>query len=233
MQKKILYLILFFFSNNAFPHANLVDTYHGYSTIEMLNSGIPDTLRMISVQDLEKELKGKPAMAVGFDIDDTVLFSSPIFYRAEQELAFAKKPGKNDQKYWDKINCGWDAFSIPKEIARKLIKMHNTRGDSIFFITGRKASKCDFVEKYLSKKFSIPNMNKVIFTGASGVNFPKAKEIMKNRIKIYYGDSDIDIISARIAGAEGIRIMRAANSTYRPIPKNGKYNERILIDSDR
>ena len=48
---------------------------------------------------------------------------------------------------------------------------------------------------------------------------------------MYYDDADGDIISARNAGAEGIRIMRAANSSYKPVPKNGIYGERIVMDS--
>ncbi|WP_380181201.1 hypothetical protein [Kalamiella sp. sgz302252] len=51
------------------------DNLHGYSIVEMQNLGIPKNLRMISVEDLEKELRSKPPMAVGFDIDDTVIFS--------------------------------------------------------------------------------------------------------------------------------------------------------------
>ncbi|MDE8601756.1 hypothetical protein M3I01_002275 [Marinomonas sp. RSW2] len=33
------------------------------------------------------------------------------------------------------------------------------------------------------------------------------------------------------AGAEGIRVMRAASSSYTLIPKNGIYGERVLKDS--
>ncbi len=40
----------------------------------------------------------------------------------------------NSQKYWDKINCGWDAFSLPKEVAFKLIMMHKKHGDTIFLL---------------------------------------------------------------------------------------------------
>ncbi len=48
---------------------------------------------------------------------------------------------------------------------------------------------------------------------------------------MYYGDSDGDIISARNAGAEGLRIMRNASSSYKPVPKNGIYGEKIIKDS--
>ena len=37
-------------------------------------------------------------------------------------------------------------------------------------------------------------------------------------MSIHYGDSDDDILAAKEAGIRGIRLMRAANSTYQPMP---------------
>jgi acid phosphatase (class B) len=39
-----------------------------------------DPIHWVSVDQIEKSLEGKPPMTVGFDIDDTVLFSSPCFF---------------------------------------------------------------------------------------------------------------------------------------------------------
>jgi len=206
-------------------------THKGYSTIDMLSMGIPSELNMVSVEDLAKELKDKAPMAVGFDVDDTVLFSTPVFYRGQQEFSPGGYSYLRNQKFWDKANCGWDAFSRPKDIAAKLIHLHQKRGDSIYFITGRTGSDCDFTTKYLKGVFNIENMNDVIFAGSSKKEYLKAKHIRSNAIKIYYGDSNGDIISARQGGAEGIRVMRAANSSYKAIPKNGIYGERIVLDS--
>ena len=69
---------------------------------------------------LHRDLK---PMNVGFDVDDTLLFSSPGFYRGKQKfspnsLAYLKNP-----KFWQKMNNGWDKFSIPKQSAMKLIDM--------------------------------------------------------------------------------------------------------------
>ena len=208
-------------------------THKGASTITMLNNGIPSDLKMVSVSDLEKELKEKPAMTVGFDIDDTALFSSPVFYRGQQKYSPSGFSYLKNQKFWDEANCGWDAFSMPKETVGKVIAMHQKRGDTVIFITGRTApaSKCGFVTKYLQKTFDVKNMHDVIYAGSSKTEYTKTKFIKQNNIKMYYGDSDGDIISARNAGAEGIRIMRAANSSYKAIPKNGIYGERIVKDS--
>ncbi len=38
----------------------------------------------VSVAQIENSLTGRPPMAVGFDIDDTVLFSSPGFWRGKK-----------------------------------------------------------------------------------------------------------------------------------------------------
>lgn len=214
---------------NADP--KMPGTHKGYSTIDMLSAGEPSDLNMISVANLTKELEGKAPMAVGFDIDDTVLFSTPVFYRGQQEFSPGNYSYLKNKEFWDKANCGWDKFSRPKDIAFKLIEMHQNRGDSIYFITGRTGSDCDFTTNYLKNIFNIKNMHNVIFAGSSKKEYLKTKHIKGNNIKIYYGDSDGDIISARQAGAEGIRIMRAANSSYKPVPKNGIYGERIVKES--
>ena len=206
-------------------------THPGYSSIDMTTAGAPQDIRMISVADIKKELEGKAPFAVGLDIDDTSLFSSPVFYRGQQEFSPGGYAYLKSQKFWDKANCGWDQFSMPKQIAQKLIKMHQERGDSIYFITGRTGSDCHFTTEYLQKTFHIKKMHDVIFAGTSRTKYMKTQYIKDHDIKIYYGDADGDIISARDAGAEGIRVMRAANSSYKPIPKNGIYGERVLKDS--
>ncbi|EKO3386581.1 acid phosphatase AphA [Vibrio fluvialis] len=235
MQKKIIALSVLLcgvLSMNVSADPKTPGTHKGYSTIEMLSAGIPSDLNMVSVEDLAKELEGKPAIAVGFDIDDTTLFSSPVFYRGQEMFSPGGYSYLSNQEFWDKANCGWDAFSRPKEIARQLIDMHQKRGDSIYFITGRTGSDCDFTTKYLQSTFNIKDMHDVIFAGSSREEYTKTKYIKENGIKIYYGDADSDIISARQAGAEGIRVMRASNSSYTPIPKNGIYGERVLRDSE-
>jgi class B acid phosphatase len=51
-------------------------------------------------------------------------------------------------------------------------------------------------------------------------------------VSIHYGDSDDDILAAKEAGIRGIRLMRAANSTYQPGPTLGGYGEEVLINSN-
>lgn len=132
------------------------------------------------------------------------------------------------------MNNGWDAFSIPKEVARSLIAMHIKRGDSIYFITGRSQTKTETVSKTLQDDFLIPgaNMNPVIFAGDHPGQNTKTQWLKEKNIRVFYGDSDNDITAAREVGARGIRVLRASNSTYRPLPQAGAFNEEVIVNSE-
>ena len=170
---------------------------------------------------------------MSFDIDDTVLFSSPCFYYGQQKYS----PGKHDylknQDFWNEVNAGCDQYSIPKQIAVDLISMHQARGDQIYFITGRTAGDKDGVTPVLQKAFNIKDMHPVEFMGGRELTtkYNKTPGIIEHKVTIHYGDSDDDILAAKEAGVRGIRLMRAANSTYQPMPTLGGYGEEVLINS--
>ncbi len=132
------------------------------------------------------------------------------------------------------MNNGWDEFSIPKEVARALIAMHVKRGDRIWFITGRHPTRTETVTKTLQDAFLIPAaaMNPVIFAGDTSGTNNKASWMEQKQIKIYYGDADSDIAAAREAGARGIRVLRASNSTYKPLPQAGAFGEEVIVNSE-
>lgn len=123
-------------------------------------------IHWVSVAQIENSLAGRPPMAVGFDIDDTVLFPVRASGAAKTFSPESEDYLKNPV-FWEKMNNGWDEFSIPKEVARQLIDMHVRRGDAIFFVTGRSPTKTETVSKTLADNFHIPatNMNPVIFAG--------------------------------------------------------------------
>ncbi len=137
-------------------------TNQGTNAREML---VEQPIHWISVDQLKKELEGKAPINVSFDIDDTVLFSSPCFYYGQQKYS----PGKHDylknQDFWNEVNAGCDQYSIPKQIAVDLISMHQARGDQIYFITGRTAGDKDGVTPVLQKAFNIKDMHPVEFMG--------------------------------------------------------------------
>ena len=188
----------------------------------------------VSVAQIENSLLGRQPFAVGFDIDDTVLFSSPGFWRGKKTYSPDSEAYLKNPEFWEKMNNGWDEFSIPKEVARALIAMHVKRGDSIYFVTGRSQTKTETVSKTLQDDFQIPatSMNPVIFAGDKEGQNTKTQWLEKKNIKVFYGDSDNDITAAHDVGARGIRVLRASNSTYRPLPMAGKFGEEVIVNSE-
>ncbi|PHM37914.1 acid phosphatase AphA [Xenorhabdus innexi] len=188
----------------------------------------------VSVAQIEKSLQNKPPMAVGFDIDDTVLFSSPGFYRGQLEYSPNDNSYLKNPQFWEKMNNEWDKFSMPKQIGIDLVQMHLKRGDDIYFITGRTRTKTETVTKYLQEDLHIPvnKMNSVIFAGDDPGKNNKISWMKDHKLEIYYGDADADIAAARELNIRGIRILRASNSSYQPLPKAGKFGEEVVINSE-
>jgi acid phosphatase (class B) len=188
----------------------------------------------VSVAQIESSLVDRPPMAVGFDIDDTVLFSSPGFWRGKKIYSPDSEEYLQNPAFWEKMNNGWDEFSIPKEVARALIAMHVKRGDSIYFVTGRSQTPTETVSKTLQDDFLIPagSMNPVIFAGDKAGQNTKTQWLVDKHIKIFYGDSDNDITAAKEAQARPVRVLRASNSTYRPLPQAGRFGEEVIVNSE-
>jgi len=199
----------------------------GITTSEILATA---PVHWVSVDQIAASLEGQPPMAVGFDVDDTVLFSSPCFYYGKMKYSPTSEDYLKMDAFWTDIhtnNC--DQYSIPKDVARKLIDMHTARGDDIYFITGRtRGSGGETLTAAIKKAFDIEKMNDVVFT-ASSEN--KVEFLKDHKLKIYYGDADSDMKAAIAADIRPIRVMRAQNSTYKPEPKNGKFGEEVIVDS--
>ena len=132
-----------------------------------------------------------------------------------------------------------DEFSIPKQSAIDLIKMHIDRGDKIFFITGRtqKEGEPNYTSTKLSKTLKrFMNLPYEVYveytkdTPTGGFKYDKSFYIKKHNVSIHYGDSDDDILAARELGIRGIRVQRAYNSTN-PQKVNGGYGEEVVINS--
>lgn len=209
-------------------------TQAGFDTRTVETQQAP--VHWVSVEQIKTSLEGKPPMNVSFDIDDTVLASSGCFYYGKQKYSPSDNSYLKNQAFWDEINAGCDKYSIPKDAARALIDMHQSRGDKIFFITGRTAGKDDQLTPLLEKTFNIKEMSPVNFMGGHGVDklkttYNKTAGILKHNVQLHYGDSDDDILAAKEAGIRGIRLLRATNSTYLPFPQAGGYGEEVLINS--
>lgn len=224
--------LLFALNSTVTAHASSPSPL--YPGTDVIKLGQQAPVHWVSVAQIENSLLGHPPMAVGFDIDDTVLFSSPGFWRGQRTYSPDSQDYLKNPEFWEKMNNGWDAFSIPKEVARALIAMHVKRGDSIYFVTGRSQTKTETVSKTLQDDFLIPgaNMNPVIFAGDEPGQNSKTQWLKAKNIRVFYGDSDNDITAAREVGARGIRVLRASNSTYRPLPQAGAFNEEVIVNSE-
>jgi acid phosphatase (class B) len=202
------------------------DALNPGATTDELSHQAP--IHWVSVEQIAKTLEGQPPLTVGFDVDDTVLFSSPCFYYGQNKYSPGTDDYLNNQKFWDEINANCGPYSIPKAVAAKLIDLHTKRGDTIFFITGRTKSDGEKLTETIQTAFKMAKINPVVFTAGSETKTAFMKE---HALKIYYGDADGDMRQALQVGARPIRVLRASNSTYKPMPKNGSFGEEVIIDS--
>jgi acid phosphatase (class B) len=193
---------------------------------------LKDSIQWVTVEDIAQSLEKEPQMNIAFDIDDTLLFSSPGYYYGQHKYSPGSEAYLIMEEFWNEMNNGLDRFSLPKECGRKLIELHKKRGDSIYFITARNGTKTERVTEILAETFGLKNPNKVIFTGSKLIENPKIRPIREYKIRIYYGDSDVDIKAAQAAGIRAIRIIRAGNSTNKPLPKAGRLGEEVLMNSE-
>ena len=193
------------------------------------------TVTYVTVDQIKATLPPAPVVA-GFDIDDTVLFSSPGFYYGQFNHDGPRgtnrygKPDKvwTSKMFWNDMNGKFDKFSIPKASAQDVILMHRQRGDTIVFITARNISKANIMQRILAQTFCLQSPT-VIFTNGN----PKDSYIKNLKVKIYYGDSDSDITAADNANARPIRVLRSPLSTNKTsYSQVGQMGEEVLKDSE-
>lgn len=195
--------------------------------------GSSHALRYISRAELEKSLSSLP-ISVGFDVDDTLLFSSPGFYYGMNNTDGTDGANKygdiplRTYAFWYDMNSMYDKFSIPKQSGTDLVAMHRKRGDRIFFITARRPTSNEFLTTILTNIFNLPDNAPVIFTGSSSKSGP----IKAHGISLFYGDSDGDIRAAQQAGIRAVRVLRSPLSTNHRLPTPGKFGEEILENSE-
>lgn len=189
-------------------------------------------INWVTVSDI-KETLPKSKIVVGLDIDDTMLFSSPVFHYGQQKYSPNGYDYLKNQDFWNEASTGLDRkFSIPKASAIELVTMHLERGDTVYFVTGRTAPEgketlTETIRNIFPKEFR-DQIQPVVF--ANGLE--KAEQLKDAKISVFYGDADSDMTSAKDAGAEGIRFLRGAQTTYAPLPQAGKYGEKVLEGSN-
>ena len=153
-------------------------------------------------------------LRVGFDVDDTILFSRDNFLKAPH---MSTDP--------DHVDYGWinlhDSLNstIIQPVA-DLIGFLRSQGHDIYFITARPATNGDAVARHLSRSLGFPIVKDVnLFFSpkekdpVTGHKFTtKHKVISKLGLHIFYGDADNDMVAASVAGVRGVRVVRDARS---------------------
>lgn len=195
----------------------------------------------IIFEQLEALLPRRP-IVVGFDVDDTLISSTPAFNAlepwydpdvirpADYSKLTAEQKG-NYHEFWTKLDDVYDDRSTPKLIAKRLLDLHLARGDDIWLISTRQSSMTgiDKCTPRYQRMFNIKFPHGVVFTQLKD----KTPFIAERKIEYYYGDSDSDITAALAAGAVPIRVKRAAGSYAKDIPHNGRLGEIVLKDSEQ
>lgn len=157
---------------------------------------------------------------VGFDVDDTILFSTPAF---EKGFKSGEKPFS--EKFWEIVNGSDRQYSIVKKKTEQIIQELQSKGNTVYVITARQPYNGDQLKNFLSERLGIKKEN--IFFAPTG----KAELMRQLNLKLFYGDSDSDISDALSAGAQGMRIQRSEKSSYKDKYHPGSLGEEIVPDS--
>lgn len=192
--------------------------------------------RYVTLEELEKSLPATPIVA-GFDIDDTVLFSTPAYYYGANN---GEGPGGTNRygsdylasaQFRKDLNQFLDKFSMKKKAGEELVAMHKRRGDTIVFITKRNCydDDAEVIRKRMNRLFALTA--RVYCTNEQS----KTPYLERTGARIYYGDADTDIeysMEVKEGKVRPIRVERSRMSTNKGGYHPGKYGEEILADSE-
>ncbi len=153
-------------------------------------------------------------LKVGFDIDDTVLFSRDNFLKAQQ---MSEDPAHLDYGW---INQHDSLYSITIQPIAELIGFLRAHGHEVYFITARPGVNGAAVARHLTRElgFDIELNENIFFSpklkdSATGHKFTtKHTLISELGLHIFYGDADNDMVAASVAGVRGVRVVRDPRS---------------------
>ena len=153
-------------------------------------------------------------LRVGFDVDDTILFSRDNFLVA---------PHMSDDP--DHLDYGWvnthdSLHSVIIQPVADLIGWLRAQGHEVYFITARPGINGATLARHLTRELGFPiEMNENLFFSpkkkdpATGKKFTtKHERITELGLHIFYGDADNDMVAASVAGVRGVRVVRDARS---------------------
>ena len=168
------------------------------------------TLSILTLIQMTIVFANSGALNVGFDIDDTILFSRDVFLNIPKDKR-------------DPIDYGWvnkqdRKASIYITPSVKLINYFKANGHNLFFITARSGENGKHLAKFLSKglEMKIVKDKNLFFCPSEtleGFKHTTKHRVMKSlELDLYYGDSDSDIIAALKADVHPVRIVRHQKS---------------------
>jgi len=169
------------------------------------------------IQPGQETVKG---LKVGFDLDDTLLFSTPAF-----DKGFKSVHEPFLRRFWLLVNQSDKGNSTVKESVKKILEEHKKNGDEIFIITARDPDGSRPLIDFIIETFKIKEEN--IYLEPRG----KKNKIKSLELDIFYGDADSDISDAMKSGAKAIRIMRSEKSWNKKKYHPGKYGEQLIENS--
>ena len=149
-------------------------------------------------------------LRVGFDVDDTILFSRDVFLNLPED--------KQNPTDWRWINSHDEDFSLIMEPTVELVHFFRDNGHKVFFITARPGPNGHILAKFLTDELMFPvKVNKNLFFSPkekiNGVRYTTKQRIIKRlRLDLFYGDADSDMIAALKAGVHPVRIVRHKDS---------------------
>ena len=147
---------------------------------------------------------------VGFDIDDTVLFSRDVFLSLPDD-----KRNPTDYGWINSHDSDYSIFITPTV---ELIKYFHSNGHNVFFITARSDVNGNILAEFLTKGLVFEvKVNKNLFFSPkqtiNGKRFTTKQRLMKRlKLDLFYGDADSDMIAALKAGVHPVRVVRNESS---------------------
>ena len=143
---------------------------------------------------------------VGFDVDDTILFSRDVFLNIPKDI-------RNPTDYsW--VNMQDEKLSLFIEPTVELVKYFKKNGHNVFFITARSGENGHYLAKFLSDglDLDITTNENLFFCPKESINgkrfTTKHYQMKKLNLDLFYGDADTDMIAALKASVHPVRIVR-------------------------
>ena len=143
---------------------------------------------------------------VGFDVDDTILFSRDVFLNIPKD--------KSNPIDYNWVNMQDEKLSLFIEPTVKLIKYFKNNGHNIFIITARSGENGHYLAKLLSDSLGlgIKKNENLFFCPKESIDgkryTTKHYQMKKLNLDLFYGDADSDMIAALKANVHPVRIVR-------------------------